>query len=315
MRIVTAEDVGAALSPQPLIEALGDAFVAGAEVPTRHHHAMHRDGAVTATLLLMPAWQTAAGGFAGVKIVSVVPDNPSRALPTVIGSYLLLSALTGAPLALIDGVSLTLRRTAAASALAARHLARPDARRLVMVGSGALAPHLVAAHRAVRPIAEVVVWSRTPENARALAARLAGDGLDATATEDLDAAVATADIVSCATLSRVPLVHGAALPPGCHVDLVGGFLPTMREADDEAVRRARVYVDTDAALVEAGDLTQPLENGVLTRDAISGDLAGLCRGTVAGRSGAEEITLFKSVGTAIEDLAAAILVHQRLAGG
>jgi len=313
MRFLTAADVEAALQPLPLVEALSAAFAAGVEAPTRHHHAMRRDGLADATLLLMPAWQRHPGGFAGIKIVSVVPDNPARALPTVIGSYLLMSAATGEPLALIDGVSLTQRRTAAASALAVRHLARTDARHLVMVGAGALAPHLIAAHAAVRPIDRVTIWSRDPENARHLAERVRRPGLATAATADLDAAVAEADIVSAATLAATPLIHGAALPEGCHVDLVGGFLPTMREADDAAIVRSRVFVDTEAALVEAGDLTQPLASGALRREAVVADLAALCRGENAGRVSAGEITLFKSVGAAIEDLAAAILVHDRAA--
>lgn len=318
MRLVQAREIDALLSPGPLVDALAAAFAGEATVPERHHHEIHRPGRPDATLLLMPAW-TAPGeggrdGFLGVKIVSVNPDNPARGHPTVVGSYLLMSGESGAPIALMDGVALTLNRTAAASALAARFLARPEARRLTMVGAGALAPYLVAAHAAVRPIEAVTVWNRRPETAAALAERLTRQGLAATATDDLEAAVAGADVVSCATLSDVPLVAGAWLRPGTHLDLVGAFRPSMRECDDEAVRRARVFVDTRVALVEGGDLAQPIAAGVIGADDVAGDLFELCRGTRVGRRSADEITLFKSVGTALEDLAAAAHVYGLLAG-
>jgi len=209
--------------------------------------------------------------------------------------------------------ALTLWRTAAASALAASYLARPDARRMAMIGAGALAPRLIAAHAAVRPIAEVAIWNRTPEKAERLAATLDRPGLRVRATSDLAAAVGEADIVSAATLSAEPLVKGVWLKAGTHVDLVGAFTPVMREADDETIRRARVYVDTRAgAATEAGDIVQPIASGILAAEAIRGDLFDLSRGNATGRGAAEEITLFKSVGSAIEDLAAAVLVFSRL---
>jgi alanine dehydrogenase len=301
MRIVAAEAVHAALDFPSLVDALRAMFQQGCETPLRHHHTVPGG-----TLLLMPAWQQ--GGPIGVKIVTVFPDNAARSLPSVAASFLLLDGLTGEPTALLDGPSLTLRRTAAASALAALYLARADSARHLMVGTGALAPHLVAAHRAVRPIRDTMIWGRDPQKARSLAERLG-----ARPVVDLAAAVADADIVTCATLAREPLVRGAWLRPGTHLDLVGGYTPEMREADDRAVRRARVYVDTlEGATREAGDIVQPLRRGVLRREAIAGDLFSLSRGSAGGRVSAEEITLFKSVGTALEDLAAASLALARL---
>jgi ornithine cyclodeaminase len=205
---------------------------------------------------------------------------------------------------------LTLRRTACASALAATYLARADASRLLMIGTGALSPHLIEAHAAIRPIREIAVWGRDRSKAEAVAATLTRDGLPVVATGDLEQAVRAADIVSCATLSKTPLVRGAWLRPGQHVDLVGSYAPDMREADDEAVARARVYIDTAAAIHESGDLGQPIASGILAEERISGDLAKLATGAAAGRSSDDEITLFKSAGTAIEDLAAAILVYE-----
>lgn len=322
MRVLSSDDIAAVLTPRLVVDALEAAFRAPVEVPVRHHHRMAKVGEPDAMLLLMPAWHAPgapAPTYAGVKVVSVVPGNARRGKQSVVGAYLLLSGETGETLAVIDGSALTLWRTAAASALAARRLARPDASRLVMVGAGSLAPYLIAAHASERPIDTVTIWNRDAAKAEAVAARLsAGEGLSAgrsttiTATADLEAAVAAADIVSCATLSTEPIVLGRWLRPGTHVDLVGGFTPQMREADDEAVRRAEVYVDTRAgATVEAGDIVQPLASGALTHAGIRGDLFDLCRGTAPGRTDPAAITLFKSAGTALEDLAAAALVYER----
>jgi ornithine cyclodeaminase len=187
-----------------------------------------------------------------------------------------------------------------------------------MIGAGDLAPYLIAAHAVQRPVTEVTIWNRSPDRARALAARLDGTApggrrLTVRAMDDLAAAVAQADIVSAATLAGEALVRGADLRPGTHVDLVGGFTPAMREADDEAIRRAEVHVDTYAgATHEAGDIVQPMAAGLLTRAAIRSELSELCLGTRPGRTDPMAITLFKSVGTALEDLAAAGLVYDRV---
>ncbi len=318
MRFVSAAEVDAALTFTGLIDTLRDAFVKGAVQPVRHHHTVERPCASDTTLLLMPAWSdfTQSGdGFMGVKIVTVSPDNNSLGKPAVMGVYLLLDGATGEPLALIDGQRLTLWRTACASALAADYLARPDARRLTVIGAGALSSFLAQAHAAIRPIDHVTIWNRTPENAEKVAAGLRAKGLEASVATDLDAAVSGADIVSCATLSSVPLVRGAALKAGTHVDLVGAFSPSMRESDDAAIAKARVYVDTiGGATKEAGDIVQAMASGALTREGIVGDLYDLTRGKVSGRGSADEITLFKSVGAAIEDLAAGIAVYRRVTG-
>jgi ornithine cyclodeaminase len=304
MQVVTAEEVNRLLDFPALIAAIRDAFRAEISAPPRHHH---RIG--DATLLLMPAWQR--GGFAGVKLVTVFPDNASRALPTVMGTYLLMAGNSGAPLASIDGVSLTLWRTAATSALAADALARPDASHLAMIGAGALAPHLIRAHASVRRLSRVTIWNRNAGRAGQLAAELARDGIAATATSDRAAAIRDADIVSVATLSDAPLVEGAWLKPGAHVDLVGAFTPAMREADDAAICQATVYVDTRAGMRESGDIAQPLASGALTEARIAGDLFDIAAGRAKRRSD-DEITLFKSVGYAAEDLAGATEVWRRL---
>lgn len=310
MRVIGAADVERTLDYPGLVEKLRDAFRSDIAVPLRHHHTVPTYGAEDATLLLMPAWQR--GRHIGIKLVTLFPDNDTRGRPSIMGAYLLLDGKTGEPLALVDGPSLTVRRTAAASALAARYLARPDCERLLMVGTGALAPHLILAHAAVRPIRHVLVWGRDPAKAARLAKRLNRRDFRVSATADLPAAVGGADIVSTATLAQEPLIKGDWLRPGQHLDLVGAFTPRHRESDDVCIERARVFVDTrEGALAEAGDIVQPIAAGLLREDDIAADLADLTRGRRAGRRFYDQITLFKSVGTALEDLAAAQMCHQR----
>ncbi len=309
MRSIDAEQLREALNWPSLIDALQTMFREGCSTPLRHHHTVQIPGEDDATLLLMPAWQS--GRYLGVKGVTVYPGNSSRGIPAVHGTYLLSSGATGEPLALLDGSELTARRTAAASALAAGYLSRPDSEKLLMVGTGRLSLNLIAAHCSVRPIKQVTVWGRTPAKAEAIAEKATKIGVTAKATEDLAEACGEADVVSTATLSNEPLIKGEWLQAGTHLDLVGGFTPQMREADDECIRRARVFVDTrDGALQEAGDVVVPLQTGVLQEKDVAGDLFDLCRDVVPGRETSKEITLFKSVGTALEDLAAAILVYE-----
>ena len=211
-----------------------------------------------------------------MKIVTVFPDNGKRSLPSIYGQYLLLDGATGQSLALLDGTMLTKRRTACASGLASRYLSRPDSSKLLMIGTGALAPQLIRVHAKVRPIREVAIWGRTPAQAEALARELAaslpevlGRPIAVRAVGDRKSAVAEADIVSCATLSKAPLVEGDWLHEGQHLDLVGAYTPEMRESDDKAAWRARVFVDTRAgALKEAGDIVQPLANGTIDEDDV-----------------------------------------------
>jgi ornithine cyclodeaminase len=298
----------AALPWDALIEALAAMFREGCEAPLRHRHAMPDGAGAENTLLLMPAWR--AGGHTGVKIVHVAPGNATRGEPAVHAAYLLSDAATGAPLALMDGGELTDRRTAAASLLAARYLARPDSRRLLLLGSGKVARALAEGYSARFPLADIAIWSPTARNAARLAAALADEGLPARAVDRPDPA--GADIVSAATLSMAPLVPGAALAPGTHVDLVGAYRRDMRESDGALLARATLVVDTQpGALAEAGDIVQAIAEGAITADHIVADLAALCRGDHPGRRDDAEITLFKSVGWAGEDLAAAILAYRR----
>lgn len=306
MKMFSAEDV-ARLGPyRDIVEALREGFRAEIETPVRHHH----DISDVSTLLLMPAWSK---DWAGLKTVVFKTDNAAKGLPTIQASYLLIEQKTGTTVAMMDGGEITRRRTAAASALAADYLAREDASTLTIVGAGALAPHFVRAHAAVRPVKRVFIHSRTLAKAEELAAELAHDGFETHSVTDLEHAVRQSDIVSCVTTATAPVVMGRWLKPGAHVDLAGAFKPTMRETDAEVVARSSVYVDTrDGALAEAGDLLQARDEGKFDFANIRGDLFELCRGTAKGRTSPDEITLFKSAGTAIEDLATAIMLFGKV---
>lgn len=307
MRMINAEEVARKLDYERLVPALHDAFARGAQAPQRHRHPVGGpDG--DASLLLMPVWRD--GEYIVVKLVTVFPANRQHDLPGLSAALLLFRGDTGQQLAFIDGSEITRRRTVAASALAARFLARENAGNLLVAGTGHIGSAVPAAYRAVRPIRRVEVWNRSEPAADRLVAELRADGFEATNVRDLEQAAGRADIVSCATMATEPIVRGAWLAPGTHLDLIGSFKPGMRECDDEAIRRANVFADSPAALEESGDLIEPLNSGVLRREDVRATLAELCRGEHPGRTGEEEITLFKSVGTAVEDFAAAVLSYQ-----
>ena len=308
MRIVDAETTRRHLGAAKLIEALRQMFIEGCEVPLRHTHTV---GA--GTLLLMPAWR--AGQRLGIKTVTIFPGNSALGQPGLHSTYLLFDAATGVPLAQLDGNEITSRRTAAAAALAASFLARADASRLLIVGTGRVASLLAEAMQVVRPITEVVVWNHRAASAESLAGRLREQGFNARASTDLAGAVAAADIVSCATLSATALIRGEWLRPGTHLDLIGSFTPAMCEADAACFERSSVYVDTLEALAKSGDVLRAIEAEAFDEQRLAGTLSELCRGTRSGRSDAAQITLFKAVGTALEDLAAAELVFEHARAG
>ncbi len=305
--VIDAARTRASLPFDRLIAALREAFTAGADVPLRHHHFMPQPDGSTATILIMPAWQRA---FVGIKIVTIFPNNGQKALPGLFSSYLLCDGETGQHIALIDGNEITSRRTAAIGALGASFLARENASKLLICGSGRIASLLADAFRAVRPIDKVAVWNVNAAGAARLVFELRARGIDASVASDLERAVGEADIVSCATLAEAPIIEGTWLKPGTHLDLIGSFTPFMREADDEVFRRGRVYVDTYDALKESGELLDPIRDGVLKPDDLAGSLAELCRGERKGRTSDGEITVFKAVGNALSDIAAAGLVYR-----
>jgi len=290
-----------------LVAALRAMFERGCELPPRQVLELAPAASDGVTSLVMPAWQR--GGCLGVKVVNIAPGNAARGLPALHSTYVLYDATTGVPLAWLDGDEITARRTAATSALAASWLARADARHLAIVGAGRVARLLAAAHRVCRPIERVTVWARAPARAESLADELAGQGFVARAATSVEEALADADIVSCATLAREPIVRGKWLRAGSHLDLIGSFAPAMREADDDCFAGATIAVDSDDAATKSGDLIGPIARGVVDPGAIA-TLADLARGRRRGRSDDRERTVFKSVGSALEDLAAAMLVHR-----
>jgi alanine dehydrogenase len=316
MRVVSAEEVHRLLDYPALVEALRDLFRRGVDRMERIGLAQPLPDGRQNDWLLLPAWQF--DRHYGVKLVSVFPENAAKNLESVQGVYLLFDGTSGLPLAVIDGAALTLRKTAANSALAASYLAREEAHSLLMVGAGALAPHLIQAHAAVRPIRRVQIWNRTPARAQEVAAYLAAQAwardIDIAVTEIIEDATREADVISCATMATTPLVRGDWLRPGTHLDLVGGFRPDMREADDAAVRRARIFIDARLTTLEqAGDICQPLASGLIAEADIT-DTFQLARGERPGRHTAEEITLFKSGGGGHEDLGTAQHLMAKLGG-
>lgn len=294
-----------------LVKAIEAGFsVENVIVPQRHHHDFPNPEAIEeTTLLLMPAWHP--GKNAGVKMVTISPENSRYGLPAVQGSYFLMDAVTGKIKAILEAKSLTTKRTAATSALASHYLSRKTASSLLMIGTGALSTQLIKAHASVRPITNVYVWGRNSEKALAVCKELKDENFECRVTSSIEEVIGTVDIVSSATLSKTPLVLGKHLKPGQHIDLVGAYRKDMREADDETIKRSSIFVDTYGGLHESGDMFEPLSTALLDKEAIKGDLFSLCSGKTAGRIKDEEITFFKSVGFALEDLVAATYYHKQ----
>jgi len=312
MKQPSESEIEALLDFQSLIESLDAAFAAEYTVPMRHHHNfVNPISDIESTLLLMPAWDNQK--YLGVKIVTVSPENVNLSLPTIQGMYLLFDIKTGVPLMRCDAQILTNLRTAAASALASKYLSRTDSKVLLMVGTGALAPQLIKAHATVRSIEKVFVWGRSSEKTHALTEQLKNMDLEIEAVENIENTIDQADIISCATLSKEPLIKGAWLRSGQHLDLVGSYQKHMREADDEAVLKSSIFVDTmQGAPKESGDLFIPLEKGIMKKEDLKADLFEMCGSEkTIFRDSENEITYFKSVGHALEDLAAASLAFER----
>jgi alanine dehydrogenase len=311
MHVIDAERAHALLDYPGLVEALRDLFRRGVDRIERASLDQPLLQGESNHWLILPAWQF--GRNFGAKLVSVFPGNAAKGKEAVLGIYALFDGDTGEPMAIIDGAALTVRKTAANSALAATYLAREDTARMVMVGAGAMGPHLIMAHSAVRPIREVKVWNRSADRARRLAADLKIDGVRIEATDDLESAVRWADLVSCATMATKPLIKGVWLKPGTHLDLVGSFRPDMREADDDSVKRAaRHYIDTRITTIGvSGEITDPIKSGLIDPAALieTGELA---RGEKPGRISQDEITFFKSGGGGHEDLGSAQYLLQKL---
>jgi alanine dehydrogenase len=309
MRIFSADQVAQRLPYKALIAGLRDAFAQNIHAPLRSMYRLNNEYGLQATLGLMPAWQ--AGEIIVTKLLTIFPDNSKHGLPTIHAQIIVFDGRTGVPTAVIDGTEVTRRRTAATSALAASYLASEKGEYLVVVRTGAQAMYQALAFAEVRPIHRIGIWGRSPRKATHLARALQkkSQSFAVHVVNDLEPEVRKADLISCVTAAREPLVFGEWLKPGAFLDLVGSHTCDNRESDDEAVRRSRIYVDTLAgAMAEAGDLLIPLREGIIRPSDILGDLHSLCRCEVAGRGTPDEITMFKSVGSAVEDLAAARMV-------
>jgi len=280
-------------------------------VPMRHHHDFpNPEVGEDSTLLLMPAWNPSKE--AGVKIVTISPENGQFGLPSIQGIYILMDTIKGGVKAVLQAKSLTAKRTAAASALASSYLSKENASTLLMIGTGALSFNLIKAHASVRPIKKVYVWGRSLEKGQGVCEKLKNEQFEVSTVKSIKGIIADVDIISCATLSKTPLVLGKYLQAGQHIDLVGAYKNYMREADDEVIKKASVFVDTmQGGLKESGDIVIPLGNGTLKAEDIKGDLFGLCSSSNQGRTHENEITVFKSVGHAIEDLVAATYYYNK----
>lgn len=278
-------------------------------VPQRHHHNYKNPPVQDSTLLIMPAWNP--GNDLGVKIVTVSPENSTHNLPSIQGTYIYFDAVKGIPKAILEAKSLTTKRTAATSALAASFLAKKDASSMLMIGTGALSTQLILAHCSVRPIKKVYVWGRDPLKVKEISRKLKGKTFEIQPIKNIEDIIEKVDIISVATLSKTPLVLGKYLQKGQHIDLVGSFKKDMREADDETIKNSKIFVDTYGGIKESGDLYIPLKKGILKENEIKSDLPELCKEEKKGRVNNEEITLFKSVGHALEDLTAAKYYYEQ----
>ena len=307
MKVYDRENVASSLQYGILIEALRKAFSSKITAPERVQHTIKNKNGSDATLLLMPAWKI--GEHIGIKIVSVFPENTTNNMNAVHANYFLVNANDGKPVAVMDGTELTLRRTACASALAADYLVNKNVDTLLMIGTGNLAPHMIKAHCVVRNYSRILIWGRNEEKAERLALSLNIKDKEILAKNDLKEALNVADVISCATLTQKPLIMGDWIKPGQHLDLVGAFTPDMAEADSKAIAMSKVVVDTyEGALSESGELINALKEGRIKKKHILSDLRELVLEEKDIRTDSNDITLFKSVGTALEDLAAAELV-------
>lgn len=312
MRTIENETIDQVLNYDKMLEALYKIFISKFTMPVRHHHFYNTPDSAENALILMPAW---TDKYLGCKQVIVAPKNAEQHLPAIHALYTLFNAETGVPLAQMDATKLTSVRTACASALAAKYLARENAENLLVIGSGSVAYHLAQAHSSVRNYKHIEVWARNSDKAQALLDSLKQQGFtNVSLAKDLQAAIQKADVISSATLSKEPIIKGEWLKPGVHLDLIGSHTPKTREADDEVIRRSTIYADSrEGALHETGELAIPIASGLLDPKDVQADLVELCKANKLARKNDEEITLFKSAGLAIEDLAAALMVYEAVA--
>ena len=308
MLFIPDENISEYLDYKKLIEALREIFRSDYTMPVRHHHFYQTAAGEDNTLILMPVWNSE---YMGMKQVTVAPANATQNMPSIFAQYILSNSRTGQPLAMMNATELTSRRTACTSALASSYLSREDSENLLIVGGGSVAKHLIQAHLAVRNFKKISVWMRNSAKMKEFAADLNSRGIAIEIATDLEEAARNADLISCATLAKTAIIKGEWIKPGTHLDMIGSHKPDTREADDEAIRKSSIFVDSRAgALHETGELALPIADGIITERNVQADIVELTKGIHPGRTLSEEITLFKSAGLAIEDLAAALLVYK-----
>lgn len=311
MKVINTEEIDQQFKYEEFIPYLRSFLAQDINSPTRQHYSIPTQNKVNATLLTMPAWKS--GAYIGVKVINVFPDNINQ--PTIHGSYILSSGQTGENLAVFDGLSLTLKRTAAVCGLASLLLSRENIESMLMIGTGNLCTELIYAHSSVRDIKTIWVWGRNFQKAESKVEELKLQNVKIKAIETKDEILAIVDLISCATLSNTPLIHGSLLNGSTYIDLVGSYKPEMREADNETIRNANIFVDTKEAIHESGDLKIPLDTKVIDHKHILSDLPSLCKNPIQPSSLQNYKTIFKTVGFAAPDLAAAIYLYEKITHG
>lgn len=303
MRFIAKDEVAKLCAYPALIESLAQGLLEPIESPPRGHFNPNHDASA---VLVMSAWKPER--IMGTKIISIWPGNNACGKPAVSAVYVVTSLQDGTTLAVIDGTELTLRRTAATAALGARLLARPECRTLVVLGSGALAPHMALAHHSVFDLSEIIIWGRQLDKARAVVDELARLGIAARASDDLQGVLARADIVAAVTTATAPFICTDWVQPGTHLGLIGAFTATMAEAEPQLLPRVRMFADTRAGVLEkGGEVVLALRAGLIHEADVRAELAELLKASPQdrGRFSAQDITVFKSVGFAALDLVAA----------
>ena len=310
MRFISKDDVARLAPYKPLIQAIAKGLLEPIESPPRI--ALNPNHDVSA-VLIMPAWRP--HGILGTKIVSIWPGNNAKGQPAVSAVYVVTSCDDGQTLAVIDGTELTLRRTAAAAALGSQLLARPNSKKLAVLGTGALSMPLVMAHLSILDLSEITIWGRSLDNAQAIADALSNIGISANATSDLQQTLGNADIVAAATTATQPFIRSEWVKPGTHLSLMGAFTPNMAEAEPQLLPKTRLFVDSrEAVMQKGGEVLQALQKGLIVDADVRGELADLLAISpkMPGRMTNQDITVFKSVGFAALDLFAAEHILQGL---
>jgi 1-pyrroline-2-carboxylate reductase [NAD(P)H] len=312
MHVIEASEVHQTMNFEELIPAIAETFAGTHGMPQRNVFSLQEDSPHSDGFAVLPAWNSKA---IGVKAFTHFPENGPKGLDRLYSKILMFKRETGEPLAVVDGSSVTYWRTAAVSALGSQYLSRKNASRLLVCGTGNLASYMALAHATVRPITHIDIWGRSIDKAEKVAEQLRTKRpeISVAVITDLESAVGQADIISCATGAGEPLILGEWVKLGTHTDFVGNHSPNRRECDTALISKASVFVDSRVnVLSEAGELLIPIEEGVFDNNDVKAELSELARGQHKGRQTEEEITVFKTVGTALSDLAAACLVVEKL---